>query len=379
MTGHPIRPIAIHLPQFHPIPENDAWWGKGFTEWTNVAKAKPLFKGHYQPHLPADLGFYDLRLEESRIAQAELAKQYGIYGFCYYHYWFNGKRLLQRPVEEILKTGKPDFPFMLCWANENWTRTWDGGEDKILMKQEYSSEDAIRHCESLLPYFRDSRYIKIGGLLVFAIYKPAIITGLNAYINSFRERALKENLDLYICAFETFSSIDVTVMQECFDAAIEFQPHSEYLLSFLESNLKKKLAAYNKQPFYKRFFLKSNDEELYRLKYRIDYNEYVDYVLEKHSYPTAYKRYPGANPMWDNTARRGKKAFILNNANPEKYKEWLNYHKKNFKPFSQEENFLFINAWNEWAEGNHLEPCQNWKLQYLEATKSVFELNETNA
>src|SRR6476620_7799168 len=168
-----IKPIAIHLPQFHPIPENDEWWGKGFTEWTNVTKAKPLFKGHYQPHLPADLGFYDLRLPEIREQQAQLAKEYGIYGFCYYHYWFNGRRLLERPFEEVFKSGKPDFPFMLCWANENWTRVWDGMNNEVLLAQNYSEEDDRAHIKTLIPYFKDSRYIKINRKPIIAIYRSS--------------------------------------------------------------------------------------------------------------------------------------------------------------------------------------------------------------
>ncbi|HKS95388.1 MAG TPA: glycoside hydrolase family 99-like domain-containing protein, partial [Terriglobia bacterium] len=157
----PLHPIAFHLPQFHPIPENDEWWGKGFTEWTNVARARPLFPGHYQPHLPADLGFYDLRLPEARAAQAELAAKYGIYGFCYYHYWFNGRQLLERPVSEIQRSGKPDFPFCLCWANGNWTRRWDGLNDDVIIEQRYSAADDLEHIRALFPFFLDRRYIRV--------------------------------------------------------------------------------------------------------------------------------------------------------------------------------------------------------------------------
>jgi len=167
--GANVRAIAFHLPQFHPIPENDKWWGKGFTEWTNVVKARPLFPGHYQPHLPADLGFYDLRLPEARAAQAALAAEYGIYGFCYYHYWFHGRQVLERPVSEILKTGEPDFPFCLCWANENWTRRWDGLGSEILLEQCYSAADDLAHIRALMPFFSDPRYIRIMDRPFFAV------------------------------------------------------------------------------------------------------------------------------------------------------------------------------------------------------------------
>src|ERR1041385_7864756 len=149
------RVLALYLPQYHPIPENDAWWGKGFTEWTNVARAKPQFRGHYQPHLPGELGFYDLRVPETRIAQAALAREYGLSGFCYYHYWFNGRLLLERPLKEVLESGKPDFPFCMCWANENWTRTWSGGDDQMLMQQKYTPDDHVAHMRWLAPHMRD--------------------------------------------------------------------------------------------------------------------------------------------------------------------------------------------------------------------------------
>jgi lipopolysaccharide biosynthesis protein len=378
-----IRPIAFHLPQFHPIPENDAWWGKGFTEWANVTKAKPLFKGHYQPHLPADLGFYDLRVPEVREEQAKLANEYGIYGFCYYHYWFNGKRLLERPVEEILKSGKPDFPFMLCWANENWSRTWDGGDNVILMRQEYSDRDAQLHCQALIPYFRDERYIKIGYKPVFVVYKPQIIPGVERYIDTFRGEAQKAGIELYICAVENQETVDDAMFSFVFDAAIEFQPQSKFLLNFMEETFDKKYHQSFGKKIYGRMLNKLRQTEAYeymihKIRFHLDYNEYVDYVLANYKYAETYKRFPGVSPMWDNTSRRGKKAFLLKNSNPEKYAQWLKFHYENFAPLSEAENFIFINAWNEWAEGNHLEPCQKWGHSFLEATKKVITNNKHN-
>ncbi|NCD00164.1 MAG: hypothetical protein EOL95_10755 [Bacteroidia bacterium] len=228
-----LRPIALYLPQFHPIPENDEWWEKGFTEWNNVVKAKPQFRNHYQPQLPADLGFYDLRLKEARLAQEKMAKSHGIHGFCYYHYWFNGKRLLEEPLNRKLKNKEEDLPFMLCWANENWTRAWDGGDTKILLKQNYSYEDDIHHICSLLPYFKDERYIKVNGKPVFIIYKDSSFPDITKTINTFREESAKHGLELYLCRFDrAIGTLPDSATDLGFDAAFEFQPLSKALIIY---------------------------------------------------------------------------------------------------------------------------------------------------
>lgn len=366
-----IRPIAIYLPQFHPIPENDKWWGKGFTEWTNVTKAKPLFKNHYQPHLPADLGFYDLRLEESRIAQAELARAYNIYGFCYYHYWFNGKRVLERPFNEVLESGKPDFPFMLCWANENWTRVWDGGEKNILLEQNYSEQDDINHIRSLLPAFKDPRYIKVNGKAVFAVYRSTLIPDIELTIQRWRNEAEKEGLQLYICRFESFAEAGENYLKAGFDAAIRFEPFSSRLNSYIQQlvwkHIKDKVSGW-----YINYKFSSKEKRqvlLDKFRREIDYDDYTDFVKQQSS--ENYKCFPCVTPMWDNSARRKKNYVIFKNSTPKKYEEWLSSEIQKFKPYSEQENFVFINAWNEWAEGNHLEPCQKWGREYLIATKNA--------
>jgi lipopolysaccharide biosynthesis protein len=371
-----IRTIAIYLPQFHPTQENDEWWGKGFTEWTNVVKAKPLFKGHYQPHLPTDLGFYDLRVPEVREAQAQLAKEYGIYGFCYYHYWFNGKRIIERPFREILESGTPDFPFMLCWANENWTKTWSGGDNDILLEQKYSHEDDREHIQYLLKIFKDNRYIKIDNKPVIAIYRSTKLPEVVETLKIWRQEAKKMGMELYICRFESFGEAGSELLDDSgFDAAIEFQPNGQLRKQFQKKIHSKFInRVFNKfyqtlPNFIKRYFYLPN-------KYGdiLDYQKYVNYSLQQPA--KNYKIFPTVTPMWDNSARKKKDYVIFKNSTPEIYENWIKKILKRYKPYSKEENLFFINAWNEWAEGNHLEPCAKWGKKYLEATKRAFEINK---
>ncbi len=356
MSIDELKTIAFYLPQYHPIPENDAWWGKGFTEWTNVTKAKPLYPGHYQPQLPADLGFYDLRLPEARQAQVDLAKAYGISGFCYYHYWFNGKRLLERPFNDILASGKPDFPFCLCWANENWTRRWDGLEREILMEQVYSEEDDRLHMQWLAQAFQDPRYIRVDGKPLFLVYRIARSPDPLKTAKTWREEAHKLGIgDIFLCQVESISEEHGDPSVVGFDASVEFQPDWQLLGSPLQRGLYWKFA--RKLGLAKKANAENNIYE---------YKTVVERMLAK---PTPdYKRFPCVTPSWDNSARRKTDAIILQNSTPEAYERWLTEVVKKTLSNDSNEKIIFINAWNEWAEGNHLEPCQKWGHAYLEAT-----------
>lgn len=360
------RIIAIHLPQFHPFKENNEWWGMGFTEWTNVAKAKPRYRGHYQPHLPSDTGFYDLRLPESRQLQAEMAEEYGIDGFCYYHYWFNGHRLMERPVNEILKTGKPDFPFMLCWANENWSRNWDGGFSKILIEQKYCEEDYVNHmrylCEKVFP---DSRYIKVDGKPFFVVYKATLFPDRKECIRIWRQVAREYGLELYL-GYMTRGNDDF--IKDGFDCAIDFQPHVN---AYLRTGLISQILDYkNSNPFFRlwRHFLPS-DKNPFNMSH--DYSDYAKAMYKE--LPYNIKKYPCVTPSWDNSPRRKGWFFSLRNSTPQLYGKWLAHVLNKFVPYNEDENFVFINAWNEWAEGNHLEPDQKWGRGYLEETKKQID------
>jgi len=356
-----IRTIAFYLPQFHPIPENDEWWGPGFTEWRNVAQARPLFPGHYQPHLPADLGFYDLRLPEVREAQAELARRHGIHGFCYYHYWFNGRRILERPFTEVLASGKPDFPFCLCWANENWTRVWDGGGQDMLLQQHYSAADDLAHIRALIPAFADPRYIRANGRPLLLVYRTELLPEPARTAEVWRAETSKAGIgDLYLARVENFvSRVDPASIG--FDAAVEFAPLGAQVgkvkfrgsIHRLLAKLRLLSSAYT-------------DNRV---------SNYLALMLGMLAKPEpTFKRFRCVTPMWDNTARRRTGARVYIGSTPELYKAWLaEVARQTVDKFPPEEQVVFLNAWNEWAEGCHLEPDLKWGRQYLEATKAALD------
>jgi len=349
-----VRLLAFYLPQYHPIPENDRWWGKGFTEWNNVAKARPLFRGHYQPQLPAELGFYDLRLPETRIAQAELAREHGVHGFCYYHYWFNGKQLLERPLNEVVASGQPDFPFCVCWANENWTRRWDGQEREVLIAQHYGDDDDRQHIRVLCAIFIDRRYIRIDGRPVFLVYNASALPDPLRSTTIWREEARRHGVgELYLCKVESVLDRREPPSQLGFDAAVEFQPDAAVLIPRNRRRL-----------WYLRQLLRIRHGML-----RLDYRAVAERMMRRPAAP--YTRFPCVTPAWDNTARRKNGMLTLHGSTPEHYARWLAAAIDRFQPPSPEENLVFVNAWNEWAEGNHLEPCQRWGRSYLEATRRV--------
>jgi lipopolysaccharide biosynthesis protein len=354
MSEPDLRVLAFYLPQYHPIPENDEWWGKGFTDWVNVARADPLYRGHEQPHIPADLGFYDLRVPEARAAQADLARRHGFGGFCYYHYWFEGRRLLHRPFDEVLRSGEPDFPFCLCWANENWTRTWDGKAAEVLVRQTYSPDDDVQHIRWLAEAFADRRYIRVDGKPVLLVYRTAHLPEARATAERWRQEAHRLGIgDLYLLSMETGPSARTDPAVFGFDAAVEFAPFRHLVRRRGRSALARGARKYAG------FQTLATRHAIY------DYEQ----VVEDHlALPRpAYKLFPGVSPGFDNSPRRpASGATIIRGSTPDLYERWLREAIARFTPSSREENFVFVNAWNEWAEGNHLEPSRRWGRRYLE-------------
>ncbi len=343
-----VRLIAFFLPQFHPIPENDRWWGKGFTEWTNVTRARPNFAGHQQPHLPADLGFYDLRLAETRQAQADLARDYGIHGFCYYYYWFGGKRLLNRPLDEVLASGEPDFPFCICWANESWSRRWDGRESDILMAQQHSDTDDLAFIRHLQPLLRDQRYIRIHGRPLILVYRIGLFPDPARTAEVWREYCHRAGLgDIFLACVQSFG-LTADPRDFGFDAVVEFPPHD---LS----------VPLDPQP------PMDNPDFTGRVyDYRTTAENFMQRPLPEHLF------FRTAMPSWDNTARRQDAGTIFLGSTPRLYEQWLSTLVEQTRALNPPgERFVFVNAWNEWAEGNHLEPDLRYGHGYLEATRAA--------
>ncbi|MEK4325938.1 glycoside hydrolase family 99-like domain-containing protein [Paenibacillus sp. FSL R7-0312] len=349
-----VKIIPFYLPQYHEIPENDEWWGKGFTEWTNVTKALPLYEEHYQPHVPTDLGYYNLvKDKDIKERQVELANKYNIFGFCYYYYWFNGKRLLEKPLNDVLENKELDFPFCICWANESWSRRWDGQEKELLMQQIHDEDSDKRFIEEVIPMLKDSRYICIeDGVPIILIYRAELFPDLKNTVKYWKEKCRANGIkDLHVCMVQSFGQQDPEI-HGC-DSAVEFPPHGVYAAEISDQ-------------------IKGLDPEFDGNIY--NYKEVVERNLRKKN-SSDYKWFRGAMLSWDNTARRKKSSNIFFDASPGEYEKWMigliDYTRK----FNEKDNqIVFVNAWNEWAEGTHLEPDTKYGHGYLEATQRALNV-----
>lgn len=345
------RILAYYLPQFHPIPENDEWWGKGFTEWTNVSKARPLFRGHYQPHVPADLGFYDLRLPEVRAAQADLARNYGLEGFCYYHYWFGGRRLLERPFNEVLKSGEPDFPFCLCWANHTWSGIWDGAPDRVLIEQTYPGmKDYEAHFYFLLNAFTDPRYVTIDGKPVFLVYHPRRVPEMRRVTEFWRDLAVHAGLPgLHLVGVNQNTTWNPN--EDGFDASVtERLPPLTNRVTWHHPMIKMMGSLTGRA-----------------LPTIYSYEELIPQFVTRIRPP--YEDYPCVIPNWDNTPRSGVSGMVLQGSTPELFKRQMRAALARVENEPEERKIIFLKAWNEWAEGNYVEPDLRFGKGYLQVIK----------
>ena len=356
MKKEKIRLIASYLPQFYPTKENDEWWHKGFTEWTNVGKAEKLFKDHYQPRVPKDLGYYDLRISEVRKEQAEMARKYGIEGFCYWHYWFgNGDRVLTRVFDEVVATKEPNFPFCLAWANETWSGRWHGAENRILKEQLYpGKEDIINHFNTMLPAFKDERYIKVNGRLFFMIYKPDLLKDTELFIETWNKLAVENDLDgFYFVAQVTDEKQKFFYLNKGY-SSINVITHYN-----IQNNISNRINSKIKKIY------NSNAANVYEYK---DAMKYFVGTEEKN-----IDCIPTILPNWDHSPRSGNRGFILHNSTPELFKDHLNEIFNVIKDKPEEERIAMIKSWNEWGEGNYLEPDLKYGEAYLEVLKGELD------
>lgn len=350
--------IAFYLPQFHPTPENDEWWSPGFTEWINLAKAKPLYPGHYQPKIPGELSFYDLRLAETREKQSSLALEYGIDAFCYWHYWFEGRRLLSDIINEVLSTGSPNFPFCFCWANHSWyKKTWTSkGPDKLLIEQTYGGEkDYERHFYEMLPAFKDNRYFKIDGKPVFGFYAPLHFVDIQTFTKTWNHLAKINGLTEFWFFGFTFTIEEIKSIK-----ALGIQNVVLDIIKYPVNNL-----------FLK--FIKRGSEKILRLPQMRSYKKYTNRLIRLIDHNSSF--IPCLIPNFDHTARSGRKGITFYNSSPQLWNNLLKKIKKIYSKRSNKNNIIFIKSWNEWGEGNYLEPDLKNGRKYLEAIKTTF-INE---
>ena len=347
-----LRVIAYYLPQFHAIPENDAWWEPGFTEWTNVSKALPRYVGHEQPRMPADLGFYDLRHVDVLRRQAELAKRGGIHGFCIHHYWFSGKRILETPLETLLAHPDIALPFCINWANENWTRRWDGAEHDVLLEQRYAPGDDIAFIESILPALRDPRYIRIEGRPLIMVYRPSIIPNMPKIVANWRNHLEAAGVgNPYLVMAQAFDDQDPRPYG--LDASAGFPPHNGGFGLPNEVNLLRMID--------KRFEGAA-----------VSYSKVIDRTLANDT--PEYRTFPGVCPRWDNEPRKPGRSFSIFGTSVTAYGNWLRAAaERAMKAPVVDERIVFINAWNEWAEGAYLEPDRHYGYAYLAETRRILD------
>ena len=343
--------LALYLPQFHPIPENDQWWEPGFTEWTNLAAAGTLFHGHRRPDLPGELGFYDLRVPEVRERQAGLAADHGVTAFCWWHYWFAGHRLLERPFDEVLKTRSPDFPFCLGWANQSWSGIWHGAPDRILIEQTYPEGDDRRHFDAVVDAFRDERYYRVGGKPLFMVFRPQELPDAAGFVQRWQSMARDAGLDgLYLVAFaetRAWGTQYETHVEDGFDAVVHVAfPFERTVATRLRDRLR------------------TSSEFFGPGRYR--------YADELPSYPRSLRGvvHPCVYPNWDNTPRLGRRGSVVTDATPERFARHVRQAAARAALNPVGERLVFVKSWNEWAEGNHLEPDREHRRGWLEALSS---------
>lgn len=370
-----VKPIAMYFPQFHSIPENDSWWGKGFTDWENVRSGEPQFEGHYQPRIPAGNSYYDQSRKEVLRWQIDLAKQHGVFGFCHYHYWFDGKQLLETPTNLMLDDKELDFPFCLSWANETWSRRWDGRDSHVLIQQTHppSEESWKQHYDYLIRAWKDPRAIKVDGKPVFVIYRPQNIEKIDEMFSFWRSLAEKDGLPGLYFIFQKTYNLPSRSALNSFDAVFQFQPFEAVY------SPKYNAASIRHSPLFR---LIRSLPERYQDILRSLRAKFVK-ELTFHEYDAVWERiveirsddslvtYPGAFVDWDNAARYKRRATVFRGATPEKFSFWFETLVKSMPQRELPENFIFINAWNEWSEGAYLEPDDRFGFRYLESIKEA--------